>query len=153
MSPGPPRRTSTAQASQTMITAARRILPRGHPRAIARLTHAPSGKATTARTSTIQPTTLSFAPPVYPSPPTSNVPPRYQDAKGEEHDYPGERRVGGANEPSADRRSGRGERERTGARGPRRGVHFADLSSDLTSATGPRWVSLSGLTIELMLVI
>ena len=33
------------------------------------------------------------------------------------------------------------------------GIHLADLSSDLKSATGPRWVSLSGLTIELMLVI
>ncbi|MDT7713102.1 MAG: hypothetical protein QOG46_1796 [Pseudonocardiales bacterium] len=32
-------------------------------------------------------------------------------------------------------------------------LHLADLSSDLKSATGPRWVSLSGLTIELMLVI
>jgi hypothetical protein len=33
------------------------------------------------------------------------------------------------------------------------GVHLADPSSDLKSATGPRWVSLSGLTIELILVI
>jgi hypothetical protein len=33
------------------------------------------------------------------------------------------------------------------------GVHLADLSSDLKSAIGPRCVSLSGLTIELMLVI
>ena len=41
------------------------------------------------------------------------------------------------------------------APGPRReaGVHLADLSSNVKSATGPRWVSLSGLTIELMLVI
>jgi hypothetical protein len=31
--------------------------------------------------------------------------------------------------------------------------YLADCSSDLTSATGPRWVSLSGLTIGLMLVI
>ena len=31
--------------------------------------------------------------------------------------------------------------------------HLADRSSDLKSATGPRWVSLSGLTIALMLVI
>ena len=33
------------------------------------------------------------------------------------------------------------------------GFHLADRSSDLKSATGPRCVSLSGLTIELMLVI
>ena len=33
------------------------------------------------------------------------------------------------------------------------GAHLADLSSDVKSATGPRWVSLSGLTIELMPVI
>jgi hypothetical protein len=32
-------------------------------------------------------------------------------------------------------------------------VHLADRSSDLKSPTGPRCVSLSGLTIELMLVI
>ena len=31
--------------------------------------------------------------------------------------------------------------------------HLADCRSDLRSATGPRCVSLSGLTIELMLVI
>ena len=31
--------------------------------------------------------------------------------------------------------------------------HLADRRSDLKSATGPRCVSLSGLTIELMLVI
>ena len=33
------------------------------------------------------------------------------------------------------------------------GLHLADLSSDLRSATGPRCVSLSGLTIALMLLI
>lgn len=41
----------------------------------------------------------------------------------------------------------------TGRRSTSAGVHLADLSSDLKSATGPRWVSLSGLTIELILVI
>src|ERR687890_2838444 len=41
----------------------------------------------------------------------------------------------------------------TGRRGKSAGVHLAGLSSDLKSATGPRCVSLSGLTIELMLVI
>ena len=33
------------------------------------------------------------------------------------------------------------------------GAHLADLSSDVESATGPRWASLSGLTIELMALI
>ena len=37
--------------------------------------------------------------------------------------------------------------------GKNAGLHLADLSSDLTSATGPRCASLSGLTIALMLVI
>ena len=35
----------------------------------------------------------------------------------------------------------------------RRRIHVADLSSDVTSATGPRCISLSGLTIALKLVI
>jgi hypothetical protein len=35
----------------------------------------------------------------------------------------------------------------------RTAVHLADLSSDPKSPTGPRWASLSGFTIELMLVI
>jgi hypothetical protein len=38
-------------------------------------------------------------------------------------------------------------------RRPSGGVHLAVLSSDLWSATGPRCVSLSGLTMALMLVI
>jgi hypothetical protein len=46
MSPATPRTTSTVQPSQTTINAARRILPRGHPRAMARHTHVPSGQAT-----------------------------------------------------------------------------------------------------------
>ena len=41
----------------------------------------------------------------------------------------------------------------TGRRGNKAAVHLADRSSDLKSASGPRCVSLSGLTIELMLVI
>ena len=43
---------------------------------------------------------------------------------------------------------------RTGARhSTSAGAHLAALSSDVESATGPRWASLSGLTIELIALI
>src|SRR5688572_2058208 len=40
-----------------------------------------------------------------------------------------------------------------GRRGNKAGVHLTDFRSDLTSASGPRCVSLSGLTIAPMLAI
>ena len=52
-----------------------------------------------------------------------------------------------------DRRQERAPNSCTGAAGTDAGVHVTDLSIDATSATGPRCVSLSGLTIDLKLVI